>query len=133
MTERSLKDVLTEAAENMSTSEVMDDYAERHGMEAAPILTVHDDETAHNIVGAIHDRIAGRTVIEIGGGIGLLALHMGTVARRVWCIEANHSGISSLKTLAGQFAPNVIDIYGEILEANPEEFDALALKLRKLS
>ena len=113
MTKRPLKDLLTEAAENMSTSEVMDDSAERHGMEAAPILTVHDDETAHNIVGAIHDRIAGRTVIEIGGGIGLLALHMGTVARRVWCIEANPVWSSTfIATLLTHKPRNVSFLFG---------------------
>ena len=28
-------------------------------------------------------------MVEIGGGIGLLALHMGQIAKRVYCIEAN--------------------------------------------
>lgn len=64
-------------------------YSERHNINSAAVLTVIDDETAHLIVERISDRIAGKTVVEIGGGIGLLALHMGQVAKRVYCIEAN--------------------------------------------
>jgi len=52
-------------------------------------LTVIDDETASLIAERIADRIEGKTVVEIGGGIGLLSLHMGAIAKRVYCIEAN--------------------------------------------
>jgi predicted RNA methylase len=70
-------------------SETMADYTERHNVNAAAVLTVIDDETAHLITERIADRIAGKTVVEIGGGIGLLSLHMGQIAKRVYCIEAN--------------------------------------------
>lgn len=65
------------------------DYSERHNINAAGVLTVIDDETARSIVERIAPRIAGKTVVEIGGGIGLLSLHMGHVAKRVYCIEAD--------------------------------------------
>lgn len=67
----------------------LDAFAERHGIAAAPNLTITDDETASLIVARLEPRIAGKTVVEIGGGIGLLALHMATVAKRVYCIEGN--------------------------------------------
>lgn len=64
-------------------------YALRHGIESQEMLTVTDDEVANAIAESLAPRIADKTVIEIGGGIGLLALHMGFWAKRVFCIEAN--------------------------------------------
>ncbi len=80
---------LTEIYERMESSQVMDEYSDRHGVESAGILTVQDDEMADALARYLAPRIEGRTVIEIGGGIGLLALHMGQYAKRVLCIEAN--------------------------------------------
>jgi hypothetical protein len=64
-------------------------FAEWHGITAAPNLTIIDDEIAGLIVERLEPRIADKTIIEIGGGIGLLSLHMATVAKKVYCIEAN--------------------------------------------
>jgi predicted RNA methylase len=73
----------------MEGSPAVDAYAERHDIHSAAILTVHDDETADLIAGYLAPRIEGKIVVEIGGGIGLLALHMADYAKRVFCIEAN--------------------------------------------
>lgn len=81
--------MLNEVYEEMEGSELSLDYSKRHNINAAAILTVADDETAGSMAEYLAPRIAGKTVIEIGGGIGLLALHMGSYAKRVYCIEAN--------------------------------------------
>lgn len=73
----------------MEGSEASMEYSERHNINSAAVLTVIDDETASLIAERLADRIAGKTVVEIGGGIGLLSLHMGHIAKRVYCIEAN--------------------------------------------
>lgn len=151
---------------------VLDAFSARHGIAAAPNLTVTDEEIANLIVERLEPRIAGKIVVEIGGGIGLLALHMAMVARRVYCIEANpmwslafaelllkrkpknlsylfgaadefvgairgdvaivctHSGLSTMMSTAKQFAPVVVDFYGELVEANPEAFDPMASQAR---
>ena len=80
---------LRQVYEAMEGSEASLDYSERHGIRSAAVLTIHDDETAHMAALHLADRIEGKTVVEIGGGIGLLALHMGQFAKRVYCIEAN--------------------------------------------
>ncbi len=64
-------------------------YAERHGIASQAVLTVTNDDMAHSIACHLSPRIEGKTVVEIGGGIGLLSLHMGQIAKRVYCIEAN--------------------------------------------
>lgn len=120
-------------------------------------------------------QIAGKTAVEIGGGIGLLALHMGHIAKRVYCIEANpmwswcfasvllqskpknvsflfgaadefvgaikadvavfctHSDVTGMGLVAAQFAPVVIDVYGELIAGNPEGFDRTARELRAMT
>jgi hypothetical protein len=78
-----------DAMGSTETRTALDAFAERHGIVAAPNLTVLDDEMASLIVERLEPRIAGKTVVEIGGGIGLLSLHMAMVAKRVYCIKAN--------------------------------------------
>lgn len=149
-------------------------YSARHGIAAQAVLTVTDDDTAGLLAEHLAPRIEGKTVIEIGGGIGLLAMHMGQYAKRVYCIEANpmwswtftvallerkprnvsflfgaadeflgtikgdvavictHSGLQSMKLVAAQFAPSVIDVYGEIIKGNPEGFDKFAREMREI-
>jgi hypothetical protein len=153
-------------------SPLIEEYMQRHAITSAGILTVTTDEVAAMVSEYLHPRIEGKTVIEIGGGLGLLALHMGAVAKRVYCIEANpiwassfvallvahkpknvsylfgsadefsgqitgdvaifctHSGVAGMRQAASLFAPMVIDVYGEIIAANPEAFDKTARLLR---
>ena len=161
----------TEAAEGSDDSLA---YSERHGVKAQACLTVATDEEASLIAEHLAPRIEGKTVVEIGGGIGLLAMHMGLFAKRVYCIEANpmwswafsvallkrkprnvsflfgaadeflgaikgdvavyctHSDVAGMGLVARQFAPEVIEVYGEIIDAAPERFDAFARVMRKV-
>ena len=84
-----LKSMLDEVYNQMEGSEMSLDYSERHGIHSQAVLTVTDDEIAGSIAEHLAPRIAGKIVVEIGGGIGLLALHMGQYAKRVYYIEAN--------------------------------------------
>lgn len=165
--------VLNEIYEAMEGSKLSLDYSDRHNIGSAAILTIADDETAGLMAEYLSPRIAGKTVVEIGGGFGLLALHMGQYAKRVYCIEANpmwswmfahtllakkpknvsflfgaadeflgaikgdvavfatHSDVTGMGLVGAQFAPTVIDIYSELIAANPGGFDPLASELRK--
>jgi predicted RNA methylase len=170
-----LEDQLDRIYNEMEGSDAALAYSDRHGIASAAILTVLDDQIADLMADYLIDRIFGKTVVEIGGGIGLLSLHMGLVAERVFCIEANpmwswtfaeillarkprnvsylfgaadefvglikadvavictHSDVSGMKLKAAQFAPVVIDVYGELIASNPGRFDALARALRAAS
>jgi hypothetical protein len=149
-------------------------YSERHGIHAAPFLTVTTNEAAALTAQRLAPRIQDKVVVEIGGGLGLLALHMGVYAKRVFCIEANpvwaagfarilmerkpphvsylfgtaaefadyihadvalfltHSGVAQMRQAAERFAPEVIDLYGELIDENPDGFDPLARFLRNI-
>ncbi len=169
-----MKELLDQVYGAMDGSDVAEACADRHGIKSAAVLTVYDDETADLIASLLEPRIAGKTVIDVGGGIGLLALHLGLVAKRVYCIEANpmwswvfatsllrqkpknvsflfgaadefvgeikadvallctHSDVAGMRSIASRFAPEVIDVYGELIAANPDAFDCLARKLRSI-
>jgi hypothetical protein len=89
MTESSLPQLLDDAYDVFEGSDVLLDYSKRHGIESLGVLPVTGDEGAGLIADYLAERIEGKTVVEIGGGIGLLAMHMGYIAKRVYCIEAN--------------------------------------------
>ena len=162
MTMNKLKKELWHLYEALDGSDVAERYAERHGIKSASILTVYNDETADLIARYLAPRIEGKTVVEIGGGIGLLAFHMATYAKRVYCIEADpgwatsfvaalyahkpvnvsylfgtaqefmgqirgdvalfctHSDAEGMKSLGLAFAPESIDVYGEIVASSPK-------------
>lgn len=170
-----LDEMLGDIYNHMEGSESSMAYSERHNIRSAAVLTMTDDETAGLMAEYLAPRIEGKTVIEIGGGIGLLALHMGQFAKRVYCIEANpmwslvfahlllvgkpknvsflfgsadeflgtikgdvalyltHSDVAGMGLVAGQFAPVVIDVYSEMIAANPDAFDRAASALRKFA
>jgi len=170
-----LHDIIGDVYNAMEGSQAMSDCMGRHGISSAAVLTVLDDEHAGLIAEHLRPRIEGKTVVEIGGGIGLLALHMGHIAKRVYCIEANpiwswlfagvllekkprnvsflfgaadeflgcirgdvsvyctHSDVTGMGLIAAQFAPIVVDVYGEIIKTSPESFDETARMLRAMT
>jgi hypothetical protein len=147
--------------EQRDGSELLAGYHQRHSTASACILTVTDDERAAQISAWLEPRIAGKVVVEIGAGLGLLAMHMAQVAKRVYAIEVDpawtscflaclyaakptnltfifgraedapplvadvalfctHSGHDSLYHNAARFAPQIIDVYAELLRDHPE-------------
>jgi hypothetical protein len=87
--DQGLKPVLDGIYQAMEGLEASRAYSDRHGIASAAVLTVIDEKMAAAMAYYLAPRIEGKTVVEIGGGIGLLALHMGRFAKRVYCIEAN--------------------------------------------
>lgn len=89
MSEMPLGDVLDGLYEAMEGSEMAEEYSDRHGIDSIAVLTIYNAEMAELVSRSLASRIEGKTVVEIGGGIGLLAFHLGNYAKRVYCIEAN--------------------------------------------
>lgn len=168
-------DLFSEIARQFDLSDAGQAYSLRNDVRSAARLTITDEETVALVAEYLAPQISGKTVVEVGCGIGLLALHMSTIAKRVFCIEANplwsstfvelllerkprnlsylfgsasefvgsisgdvavfcsHSGVEALVQLGRQFAPNVIDVYGQLVESNPDAFDAFAREARKFA
>lgn len=64
-------------------------YHAEHGTPSLQILTQFDPRIAAETVRAIADEIRDKRVIEIGAGIGFLAIEMARIARSVFAIEVD--------------------------------------------
>ena len=144
--------------ESMDGQPVVEDYCARHGIGSMAILTTYTDEHAGLVAEHLAERVRGKVVVEIGGGIGLLAMHLSQYAKRVYVIEANpmwtrvytmflhfkkpknvtfifgaademdgqlkadvaifctHSDAAGMRIAGELFAPEVIDVYGEVVK-----------------
>jgi predicted RNA methylase len=112
-----LEQMLDQVYEANEGSEVLEDYMRRHGINSAGVLTVYDDETADLVARSVADKIEGKTVVEIGGGIGLLAFHLAQYAKRVYCIEADPNWASSfIAALLAHKPVNVSYLFGAAQE-----------------
>jgi len=70
-------------------SVAVDEYHERHNVNSLLILTVGSYYAAQAEVQKLLPRIEGKTVIEIGAGVGMLAIQIARYAKYVWAIEAD--------------------------------------------
>lgn len=112
--------LLSEFYAAMEDSRMVGEYHERHGTESALILTNYEDEHAALVTGYLEDRIAGKVVVEVGAGIGLLACHLATVARRVYAIDVDPGWTAIfLGCLYHQKPRNLTFIFGLAEEAPP--------------
>jgi hypothetical protein len=118
MADPTLHDLLEGYYASMYGSEMLADYHERHGTESALILTNTEDEHAALVAGYLDDRIAGKVVVEIGAGIGLLACHLAVSASKVYAIEVDPAWTSCfLAALYARKPKNLTFIFGAAEEA----------------
>lgn len=64
-------------------------YHYKHGTPSLQILTQFDPKTATETVQRFADDIRDKRVIEVGAGIGFLAIEMAKIARSVYAIEVD--------------------------------------------
>lgn len=112
--------LLKEYYESGEGNAMLEDYHGRHDTHSAIILTVTDDERADLIARWLEPRIAGKVVVEIGAGIGLLACHLALRAKRVYAIEVDPAWTSAfLAVLYARKPPNLTFIFGRAQDAPP--------------
>lgn len=70
-------------------NESLEEFHDRHGVESLLILTISSAYAATREVDQFASQIRGKTVIEIGAGVGFLALEMAKFANHVYAIEAD--------------------------------------------
>ncbi len=69
--------------------EFVEEYHVRHKVKSALILRNYNTKKAMESVKNIVSSIMGKTVVEIGAGVGYLAIEMAKYAKRVFAIEAD--------------------------------------------
>jgi predicted O-methyltransferase YrrM len=62
-------------------------YHDRHGTGTMQILTVQTADEARRVVSPYASRIQGKRVVEVGAGVGFVALEMARHAAHVYAVE----------------------------------------------
>lgn len=70
-------------------AELLNEYMDRHEVDSMLILTVASHYAAQAEVQKLLPHIEGKVVVEIGAGVGMLALQIARYAKHVWAIEAD--------------------------------------------
>lgn len=113
-----LKTILEAWYGQMDGNAALEAYHGRHGTQSQLILTNYDDEHAALVADYVRERIAGKIVVEIGAGIGLLACHLAMDAKRVYAIEVDPAWTSTFIWCLYQKKPaNLTFIFGKAEEA----------------
>lgn len=108
-----LKPMLDTLYETMEGNDIAEQYHDRHGIQSAGILTVYEDEKAALLAEHLRERIEGKVVIEIGGGIGLLGCYLAEYAKRVIVMEADPTWMSAFVFVLYQRKPkNLSYVFG---------------------
>jgi len=79
-------DAVYEALEGRMTVE---EYHQRHMTGSLGVLTVYDKTTARNLVKPHRAKLLNRCVVEVGAGVGMLALEIARYANKVFAIESD--------------------------------------------
>lgn len=98
-------------------AERQEEYHRRHMVESLCCLTVYDPQTAAELIRPIRARIIGKTVVEIGAGVGVLSIALCRYCPKVIAIEAD-PGWSWIftKHLYVRKPPNLTWIFGRAEE-----------------
>ena len=75
--------------EQLEGSVDVEEYHRRHLIQSLGILTITSQKHARRIVKPLRDLILNKSVVEIGAGVGLLAIEIARYSPRVFAIEAD--------------------------------------------
>ena len=91
-----------------------EEFHRRHMTSSLGTITVHDKDTILKIVNQIGGRIRGKVVVEIGAGVGFLAIGMAMIAKQVYAIESDPAwSWAFTKVLYEVKPPNLTFIFGK--------------------
>jgi dsRNA-specific ribonuclease len=94
--------------------EAAEEFHRRHMTPSCGVITIYEAEAVKNIVETIHDEICGKVVVEIGAGVGLLAIGMAVVAKEVYAIEVDPAwSWAFTEVLYNIKPPNLTFIFGK--------------------
>ena len=82
-------DLIDMAYDSLEGCEDLMRYHKKHGTVSLQILTQFNPEIAQNTVKFFEKEIKDKVVIEIGAGVGFLAVEMAKIAKKVYAIESD--------------------------------------------
>lgn len=108
-----LADSIEETYEALEGDEDVEAYMERHGVDSCLILTIGSRDDALAILDRIRPEVEGKHVVEIGAGVGLLAIELARVAKSVIAFENDPAWSWNFVThLYREKPPNLTWVFG---------------------
>lgn len=99
----------------------MRSFAERHGIASLNVLTILNPREARETVAKFRASIYRKRVVEIGAGVGYLALEMATMAKSVVAIESDPAWSWTFTKFLYRHKPrNLTWIFGQSETVNVE-------------
>jgi len=100
--------------QDLKGSQAVEDFHKRHMTASCGVLTVYDKKKVNFLVSLLAPEIRDKTVVEIGAGVGLLAIGMATIAKQVFAIESDPAwSWAFTKVLYEIKPPNLTFIFGK--------------------
>lgn len=94
--------------------EAAEEFHRRHMTPSCGVITVYNKQAVSKIMNQIAEQIEGKTVIEIGAGVGMLAIAMANIADKVYAIESDPAwSWAFTKILYDIKPPNLTFIFGK--------------------
>ncbi len=75
--------------ESLEGNEDVEDFMWRHNINSLGILTIYEPKKAIKAVEMFGDSLKDKIVVEIGAGVGIVAIELAKVAKHVYAIEAD--------------------------------------------
>jgi tRNA G37 N-methylase Trm5 len=83
-----LKDI-NSVYESLEGNEDVEIFMKRHSINSLGILTICDHVKATEAVKVFGDSLRDKVVVEIGAGVGIMAMEIAKIAKHVYAIEAD--------------------------------------------
>lgn len=91
-----------------------EEFHTKHMTPSCGVITVFQKKRVMDIMDKISTDIYGKTIIEVGAGVGLLAIAMATISKRVYAIESDPAwSWAFTKILYEIKPPNLTFIFGK--------------------
>jgi hypothetical protein len=101
-------------------NETAEEYHRRHMTSSLGVLTAYSPIQARRIVKPLRGRILNRTVVEIGAGVGLVALELAKYSPKVFAIESDPAWAWIFtEHLYAAKPPHLTWIFGRAEEVSP--------------
>lgn len=99
--------------QQLDGAEAVEEFHKRHMTSSCGVITVYTKEKVKFLVSLLAPEIQDKVVVEIGAGVGLLAIGMATIAKQVFAIESDPAwSWAFTKVLYDIKPPNLTFIFG---------------------
>jgi protein-L-isoaspartate O-methyltransferase len=100
--------------QDLDGSKAAEEFHAKHMTPSCGVITVFQKKRVMDIMNKISTDIYGKTIVEIGAGVGLLAIAMATISEKVYAIESDPAWSWAFTKIMYEIKPpNLTFIFGK--------------------